>query len=175
MVCERERASSNRSGQVEATKMKSISQPGGSPPPSLFDPRPGRSEPGRLPPRLHSRCALLPGEGRGSHGVKEEQGVKGEHCGGGGSVAASKVPAGPWSWLGEDRKVGTRRPPSEQQGANLRAGRGERGDGRRGAQGTPGHTRKGGRRVWPQEGGLRSAKRKPWSRRRGGTQGLGKP
>lgn len=49
--------------------------------------------------------------------------MKGEHCGEEGSVAVSKVSAGPWSPLGEDRKVGMRRPPSEQQGANLRAER----------------------------------------------------
>lgn len=37
-----------------------------------------------------------------------------------------------------DRKVGTRRPPSEQRVANWGAGPGESRDGRRGALGTPG-------------------------------------
>lgn len=55
VVCVRERASSNRSGQVEATKIKSdLPVWRSTPPPPWFDPRPGCSEPRRAQPRLQA-------------------------------------------------------------------------------------------------------------------------
>lgn len=136
-VCARERASSNRSGQVEATKIKSdLPAWRSTPPPPWFDPRPGRSEPRRVQPRLLAVARYCRGKGViptplppvATTWEPSSQGgarVTGEY--GGGSVAACKVSAGPSRRPGEeDRKVGMRRPPSQQWGANLEAEQGER-------------------------------------------------
>lgn len=123
-VCARERASSNRAGQVEATKIKSdLPAWRSTPPPPWFDPRPGRSEPRRVQPRLQAVARYCRRNGAAPTPLPPVAttwepssqggvGVTGEH--GEGSVAVCKVSAGPSRRPGEeDRKVGMRRSPSQ--------------------------------------------------------------
>lgn len=185
-VCARERASSNRSGQVEATKIKSdLPAWRSTPPPPWFDPRPGRSEPRRVQPRLLAVARYCRGKGAiptplppvATTWEPSSQGgarVTGEYGGGAAWPPARSVlvpRAGRGRRTGRSERAGLPRSSGERTWKLSRARERRM---KAGSPGTPGHTRSGGRRGWPQEGGLRSGKRKPWSKGRGGTR-AGKP
>lgn len=122
--CARARASPNPSGQVETNKVGSPQPERSTPPPSWFDPRPGRSETRfaqlRLPAaaRYRQGKGAPPREGRFPSGhdlVAGSQGGRGDWGSWweGGSVAASVVSPGPHAPAqGGKREVGTPRPPS---------------------------------------------------------------